>query len=37
MGDRFKGKVVLVSGSAGGLGRGFALGFGREGAPGLSW
>ncbi len=32
MADRFKDKVVLVTGSAGGLGRGFALGFGREGA-----
>jgi 3-oxoacyl-[acyl-carrier protein] reductase len=29
---RFEDKVVLVTGSAGGLGRGFALGFGREGA-----
>jgi 3-oxoacyl-[acyl-carrier protein] reductase len=32
MADRFRDKVVLVTGSAGGLGRGFALGFGREGA-----
>jgi 3-oxoacyl-[acyl-carrier protein] reductase len=32
MAERFKNKVVLVTGSAGGLGRGFALGFGREGA-----
>ena len=32
MGERFRDKVVLVTGSAGGLGRGFALGFGREGA-----
>jgi 3-oxoacyl-[acyl-carrier protein] reductase len=32
MAERFKDKVVVVTGSAGGLGRGFALGFGREGA-----
>lgn len=32
MADRFRDKVVLVTGSAAGLGRGFALGFGREGA-----
>jgi len=32
MADRFNDKVVLVTGSAGGLGRGFALGFGHEGA-----
>jgi 3-oxoacyl-[acyl-carrier protein] reductase len=32
---RFKGKSVLVTGSAGGLGRGFALGFAREGATKL--
>jgi 3-oxoacyl-[acyl-carrier protein] reductase len=32
MAERFRDKVVLVTGSAGGLGRGFALGFGREGA-----
>jgi 3-oxoacyl-[acyl-carrier protein] reductase len=32
MEQRFSGKIVLVTGSAGGLGRGFALGFAREGA-----
>jgi 3-oxoacyl-[acyl-carrier protein] reductase len=32
MGQRFAGKKVVVTGSAGGLGRGFALGFGKEGA-----
>ena len=32
MADRFTDKIVLVTGAAGGLGRGFALGFGREGA-----
>ncbi len=32
MEQRFAGKIVLVTGSAGGLGRGFATGFAREGA-----
>jgi NAD(P)-dependent dehydrogenase (short-subunit alcohol dehydrogenase family) len=32
MGERFKGKIVLVTGSAGGLGRDFALGLARESA-----
>jgi NAD(P)-dependent dehydrogenase (short-subunit alcohol dehydrogenase family) len=32
MGERFKDKIVIVTGSAGGLGRNFALGFAREGA-----
>ena len=32
MANRFAGKTVLVTGSAGGLGRAYALAFGREGA-----
>ncbi len=32
MAERFKGRTVLVTGSAGGLGRGYALAFAREGA-----
>jgi 3-oxoacyl-[acyl-carrier protein] reductase len=32
MAERFKDKTVLVTGAAGGLGRGFALGFAQEGA-----
>lgn len=32
MANRFSGKTILVTGSAGGLGRAYALAFGREGA-----